>query len=388
MTYDELKKEYRTNREISLKYLEQYNYSQAAFYLQRALKNAVTLAERYDGAERQKYIDQAMSIKSMLDQIGTGRANVPAQSQGSAKQIKEVKSAPDNNSPKAAAPSLESAIKELESLEGLANVKKRVMQIVQEIKINKFREEQGLPIYKQSKHMIFLGNPGTGKTTVARIMGDIFNALGLLSKGHLVEVHARQGLVGQYVGHTAQKTQEVIDSAMGGVLFIDEFYTLYKGDSGNDFGKEAIDVLLTAVENNRNDFVVILAGYTDEMTAAIKSNAGFMSRFNWTIEFKDYSTEELYHIFMHLCEKQKYVFAEDPQVVRNALLSRFEELKRARGKYFGNARDVRGLFEKTIVNQADRLSGLSSHEINLKQILSTLKISDLPSIEELMDALA
>lgn len=384
MPNEELKKEYRTNRETALKYLEQNNYNQAMIFLQRALKSAVVLAEQSSGSERQAYVEQAMSIKNMIDKVG-GKV-VKSTPCAGAKTGGQNNAKADDSSSKPA-PSLESALEELNSLEGLHNVKNRVMQIIQQIRINKFREEQGLPIYASSNHMIFKGNPGTGKTTVARIMGDIFSALGLLSKGHLVEVNARVGLVGKYVGHTAQQTQEVVDSALGGVLFVDEFYTLYKADSGSDFGKEAIDVLLTAVENNRADFVVILAGYSDEMDAAMKSNVGFASRFNWTIEFEDYAPKEMYNILIKLCKKQKFVFEEDPEVVRTAITDRLAELKSARGKYFGNARDVRMLFEKMMARQNIRLGQLSVRELNDKNVLSTLKICDLPTVEELVQSL-
>lgn len=387
MPNEELKREYRTNRETALKFLEQDNYSQGLVFLQRALKNAVVLAEQSSGSERQSYVEQAVSLKSMVEKIsGKVEPRTPDASskttQAKAKNV--VKTTP---SPEKPAPTLESALEELNSLEGLRNVKDRVKQIIQQIRINKFREEQGLPIYTSSNHMIFKGNPGTGKTTVARIMGDVFSALGILSKGHLVEVNARVGLVGKYVGHTAQQTQEVVDAALGGVLFVDEFYTLYKADSGNDFGKEAIDVLLTAVENNRADFVVILAGYSDEMDAAMKSNVGFASRFNWTIEFEDYAPDEMYNILMKLCAKQKFVFEEDPAIVKSAVTARLAELKRARGKYFGNARDVRMLFEKMMARQNVRLGSYSAHELNDKRVLSTLKICDLPSVEELVQSL-
>lgn len=243
---------------------------------------------------------------------------------------------------------------ELNSLIGLERVKKDVDSLRNLIKIQAMRKKQGLPNTSVSYHCVFSGNPGTGKTTVARILAGIYKDLGLLKKGHLVEVD-RSKLVGEYVGQTAPKTNKVIDEALDGVLFIDEAYTLV--GEGNDYGSEAIATLLKRMEDDRDRLVVILAGYTDEIKEFIDSNPGLQSRFNRYIQFDDYSTEELMEIFKRSLKKSKYKIKRDAyeemgRIVGNAVASK--------DKNFGNARYVRNLFEKVVQNQANRLARLDS----------------------------
>ena len=244
-----------------------------------------------------------------------------------------------------------SAAKELNALIGLTSVKSEINSLTNYIKVQKMREEKGMKVSPVSLHCVFTGNPGTGKTTVARIVSEIYKELGLLQKGHLVETD-RSGLVAEYVGQTAVKTNRIIDSALDGILFIDEAYSLVDGGN-SDYGKEAIATLLKRMEDNRDRLVVILAGYTDDMKRFIDSNPGLQSRFNRYIEFPDYTAEELYQIFLSNARKYEYTLSDDAQsALKKAMVKAVEEKDRS----FGNGRFVRNLFEKVIENQANRLS--------------------------------
>ena len=236
------------------------------------------------------------------------------------------------------------------------------------IRIQKQRDAAGLKTAGISYHCVFTGNPGTGKTTVARIVAGIYKELGILKKGHLVETD-RSGLVAEYVGQTAVKTNKVIDSALDGVLFIDEAYSLVGG--ANDFGSEAIATLLKRMEDNRDRLVVILAGYEDEMQGFIDSNPGLQSRFNRYIHFEDYSADELFSIFKMYVKRNDYVLDAAADV---ALRQRLEKAVAEKDRNFGNARTVRNLFEKTLENQAMRLAVISDLT---RDDLLTLKAEDL-----------
>jgi SpoVK/Ycf46/Vps4 family AAA+-type ATPase len=243
--------------------------------------------------------------------------------------------------------------KELASYIGLAAVKAEVENLINMATVYGMRREHGLPTADMSLHMVFSGNPGTGKTMIARFMARVYHSLGLLSKGHLVEVD-RSGLVAGYVGQTAIKTSKVLERAKGGVLFIDEAYTLTSKE-GNDFGYEAVDTVLKAMEDNREDLVVIVAGYTDRMETFIDSNPGLQSRFNKYLHFGDYTGEEMTDIFLMQCEKNFYQpQAEATEVIRQYLCA----VSAAAGE-FGNARGVRNLFEKVLTAQANRLAAMA-----------------------------
>lgn len=249
---------------------------------------------------------------------------------------------------------LEELLQELNDLTGLTKVKEDLNSLINLLKVHKMRVDRGLPQNSVSLHMVFSGNPGTGKTTVARMMGKIYRKLGVLSKGHLTEVD-RSGLVSGYVGQTAIKTKKVIDSALGGVLFIDEAYTLTASTGSNDFGIEAVNTLLKAMEDNRDDFVVIVAGYPELMQDFLDSNPGLRSRFNKKILFEDYTAEELVDIFSGICGKSFYEVTDDAYACVQEFFTKRCEQKLPG---FANGRDVRNFFEKTLTNQANRLAAM------------------------------
>lgn len=260
---------------------------------------------------------------------------------------------------------------ELDDLIGLEAVKKEVRSLANFVKLQKQREAKGLKTAKVSYHLVFYGSPGTGKTTVARIVGRIYKDLGVLKKGHTVETD-RAGLVGEYVGKTGPKTDTVISKALDGVLFIDEAYSLVpEGGSGNDYGQEAISTILKRMEDYRDRLVVIVAGYKDEMQRFIDSNPGLQSRFNRYIDFPDYSPKELTDIFKMYMRKNQYTISEETE---NYLRDQFEYAVAHKDRNFGNARFARNVFEKSIQAQANRLGG---REGLSKEVLTELIVEDL-----------
>ena len=268
------------------------------------------------------------------------------------------------------APSLDELLAELDGLCGLDKVKADVKSLINLVKVRRLRQDHGLPVPPMSLHLVFMGNPGTGKTTVARLLAQIYRAIGVLSKGQLVEVD-RSGLVAGFVGQTALKTGEAIQRALGGVLFIDEAYALANPDAPNDFGREAIETLLKAMEDHRDDLIVIVAGYTQLMDRFLHANPGLESRFNKYFYFEDYNGEELAAIFRSMCEKNGYSLDSGAQTYADAY---FAQLYAERDENFGNARDVRNVFERAVARQADRLAALDAPD---KQALMTLTVGDL-----------
>ena len=282
----------------------------------------------------------------------------------------------EEKAPEPPKPTLEEAMAELDELIGLDMVKKDVDSLVNLVKVRAMRKERGMKCPDMSFHLVFSGNPGTGKTTVARIVGKIYSALGILSKGHLVEVD-RSGLVAGYVGQTAIKTQEVIDRALGGALFIDEAYSLAPENADKDFGQEAIDTILKAMEDHRDDLVVIVAGYASLMPRFIDSNPGLKSRFNKYLYFEDYNGQQLFEIFQGRVKRSDY---ELDAAAEQAVKEHLEELYEDRDQNFGNARDVRNLFEKIVANQADRVAGL---EAPTDEDIRTITTADLEGLMDL-----
>ena len=260
---------------------------------------------------------------------------------------------------------------ELDDLIGLNSVKKEVRSLANFVKVQKQREAQGLKTAKVSYHLVFYGSPGTGKTTVARIVGRIYKDLGVLKKGHTVETD-RGGLVAKYMGQTALKTDTVIQQALDGVLFIDEAYSLVpEGGNGQDYGQEAISTLLKRMEDYRDRLVVIIAGYKNEMQRFIDSNPGLQSRFNRYIDFPDYSGVELTDIFKMYMKKNQYTLADDAE---EFLKEQFEYAVAHKDRNFGNARFARNVFEKSIQSQANRLEGMTNLS---KEQLTELTVDDL-----------
>lgn len=341
-----------------------------------AAKYVVTNQEGSVSALQRKFeigYNRAGKIADKLEEIGVWGPNKGQQGREvlvkDMSQLEDILSKSTSYRPKTSHATTKPAANELDSLIGLTSVKKEVQTLSNFVTIQQKRKEQGMKSSSVSYHCVFTGNPGTGKTTVARIVANIYKELGVLKKGHLVETD-RAGLVAEYVGQTAVKTNKIIDSALDGVLFIDEAYSLVSG-SENDFGKEAIATLLKRMEDNRDRLVVILAGYTEDMKRFIDSNPGLQSRFNRYIEFPDYTAEELLQIFESNMHKFDYQFGEG---AKDALQQYFENAVAHKDANFGNGRFVRNTFEKILERQANRLAS----ENNLtNERLSSIEKEDL-----------
>ncbi|MBR0397647.1 MAG: AAA family ATPase [Eubacterium sp.] len=269
----------------------------------------------------------------------------------------------------------EELIAELNALIGLKSVKEDVNSLINLVKVQQMRAERGLKTTNINKHMVFAGNPGSGKTTVARLLAKIYAAIGVLEEGHLVEVD-RAGLVSGYIGQTAIKTQDAIEDALGGVLFIDEAYALTNNKGQGDFGQEAVETLLKGMEDHRDDLIVICAGYTDEMEEFLDSNPGLRSRFSKVIVFEDYSAEEEVAILKSMCRKQDYTLSKE---ALETAAEFFTERCTNKPKTFANARDVRNYLEKAITNHAGRVVTLTGRKAT-KKALSTIERVDVENI--------
>lgn len=329
-------------------------------YYMLAAEQMLKMAKESEGELQKARFNRAKSLLEYAESITAPRlATANMQEGGSNVTVSQAEKI-----------SLEEALSRLSKLEGLKTVKSQVCDWIDQIKVFKMRKERGMSVPDMTYHMVFTGNPGTGKTTVARLMAQIYCALGILSEGHLVEVD-RSDLVAGYVGQTAVKTREVAQKAYGGVLFIDEAYSLANGGS-NDFGQEAIDTLLKEMEDNRDNLVVIVAGYESLMEKFIESNPGLRSRFKNYIQFNDYTGEELYKIFIGLCNKNQYTVQPE---ARLAIAEYFDGLYKNRNKNFGNGRDVRNTFESIITRQSKRVARLSNPT---DEEMTTITTADLP----------
>ena len=298
----------------------------------------------------------APSLVDMMDAAGktaeVKTADVKADEVKEEAKAEETKTAnAEANAEAEPEPTLEELLAEMDELVGLEAVKKDIRTMMNFIRICKLRTERGMKAPDLSYHMVFSGNPGTGKTTIARMLAQLYKAIGVLKKGQLVEVD-RSGLIAGYQGQTAIKTQEVIQSAIGGVLFIDEAYALVESDN-DTYGKECIATILKAMEDHRDELIVIVAGYDDLMEKFIDSNPGLKSRFNKYIHFPDYTGEEMMAIFQIRCRSNGYEVTDEAEEL---LLAVFNDMYDTRDDNFGNGRTVRNIFEKVINCQATRLA--------------------------------
>lgn len=306
---------------------------------------------------KQKHQERIENLKQEMEQV---------QNEQSFKEEKENSIVNRSESGKR----LDDYLDELNNLIGLSEVKQEVTSLINLIKVRKMREKYQMAVTDMTYHMVFTGNPGTGKTTVARLIAKIYRELGILSKGHLVETD-RAGLVAGYVGQTALKVKDVVDRAIGGILFIDEAYSLTNQTTGNDFGQEAIDTLVKMMEDNRNNLVVIVAGYRNEMNKFLGANSGLVSRFNKFICFADYTCWELMDILDYMSGNDGIQVTQE---ARQDILYQIMNLEDDRRKAFGNARGMRNAFEKILLNQANRLVQM---EEPTKEQLQEVRVEDV-----------
>jgi hypothetical protein len=307
-------------------------------------------------------------LLSAMDAGGVARPGRPATTARADAATEPAPAVPEPELPPAR--SIEELLAELDALIGLDHVKTEVRRLTSLLRIQALRAEHDLPTIETSKHLVFTGNPGTGKTTVARLLSQIYRALGVVDRGHLVETD-RSDLVAGYVGQTATRTKAVLESALGGTVLIDEAYALARGGE-SDFGREAIDTLVKFMEDHRDDLAVVVAGYPDEMRQLIETNPGLESRFARTLEFPDYTTDELVRIFDLMSSKQEYHLDAD---ARARLIAVIEAEPRGHG--FGNARFVRNVFEQAVSMQALRLADVTAPS---REQLTTLAAADIAAV--------
>ncbi len=348
---DYLERTYKTNFDCALKYCQQKNWSEAKRSLEKAGEALLKLVPLTYGAEQERLMAKVKSLRELLQDVKT-RAVAPCATEkaNASKTSASKENTQKENTPKEKI-SVEEALNKLNELVGLTEVKREVSDLIAELEIDAERKRLGLVAATTNHHMVFAGSPGTGKTTVARIMADILYSIGIIEKGQLVEV-GKADLVAGYVGQTGAKTREKINEAMGGVLFIDEIYRLAEGGQ-NDFGKEAVGEILTAVENSRGEFVTILAGYDTRMHEFFEMNEGLKDRFPTKLTFADYDADEMYEIFKGMCKKGQFEISSEASGKIKATLNKMYEERDPVS--FGNARAVRNLYEKVQRKQKVRL---------------------------------
>ncbi|MCC5635221.1 AAA family ATPase [Nostoc sp. CHAB 5844] len=343
-------------------------------------ENAITTARKLLGtnikqigdgwaAEVRKELDKKPSIDA--DLIGNGKSNHRGRREHRGIRVSESSGV----NPQIVTDELQECLNQLLSLTGLSAVKSTVQELVNIAKVAQLQAKAGIKAPAITRHLVFTGNPGTGKTTVARIIGEIYKNLGVLSKGHFIEVD-RTDLIAEYLGQTAPKTAKVVESALGGVLFIDEAYSLVPDGRSDMFGQEAINTLLKMMEDHREDLVVIVAGYKGEMSRFIASNPGLKSRFSRSIHFEDYSPLELTEIFKVRCEQHGYLLSEKTLEAVRHLVNQFEH----QIGELGNGRFVRNIFDRCVAIQCNRLAKLAKPS---KNDLKTFLPADIPTHEQL-----
>ncbi len=362
----ELQKSAPTTNQLSLPLLlKKMDEEKGTNFLNKTVNSFYRFAQSVVKADGNITLEEAGALATIWQLLHTYE-NAP-------KALTDTAKAPPENAADTEEPeTLEKVLDELNQLIGMTNIKEEIRTLTNFLKVQKVRTERGLANTSVSLHSVFSGPPGTGKTTVARLTGRIFKALGFLTKGHLVETD-RAGMVAEFIGGTAKKVDEKVTSALDGVLFVDEAYALVPADSSRDFGQEAVDVLLKRMEDYRSRLVVIAAGYTDEMARFVESNPGLKSRFNRYFYFNDYTPDELVAIFKKMCKDSHFSPTEEASQALKTLLT---ELYKNRDRTFGNGRLVRNLFEKTIEQQANRLAVINTLT---DEILTTILPEDIPA---------